>query len=143
VEESRIANPDALRTLRTALTEHRCVEMVYYTFARDAYTTRVIEPIAMEDNYLSAFCRCRGEVRTFACWRIVSAKLLDERFSPHPYVPPRTRPPFDDYEPTWTYEVSRSRTSPAGEVPGSQSSAGCLFWLLATLALYLLLRSCI
>ncbi len=117
--------------------------MVYYTFGRKAYTTRVVEPIAMENNYLSAFCRWRGDVRTFACWRIVSARLLDERFSPHPYVPPRTRPPFDDYEPTWTHQVSRSYASRSGEVPESQSSAGCLFWLLAALGLYLLLRSCI
>jgi len=80
--------------------------------------------MAIENQYLSAYCRWRREVRTFACWRIESARLLEERFSPHPYIPPRTQPLF--YDSDSAYRPAHSHSSQQAE---GATSGGCLLWL--------------
>jgi len=139
--EPRAVNRVVMRTLHLALREHRCVEILYYTAGRDALTWRVVEPIAMEGDYLSAYCRWRREVRTFACWRIVTAVLLDEYYSPHLYLPPRRRPPFDDREMEWSYRASAPEAASPRPSEGTRVG-GCILCILAAVAIYVLLKSC-
>ncbi len=79
------APEETLDLLRTAVTDHRVVELDYYTFGRDERTHRSIEPtrfFADEGKwYVSAHCRLADDERVFRVDRIVDAKLLDETFA--------------------------------------------------------------
>lgn len=73
--------------LKQAVTEHRCVRLIYYTASRGAITDRVVEPLALEagewgGTVLRAYCRWRLDLRTFALSNIKDAVLLEETFSP-------------------------------------------------------------
>ena len=80
------APEDLLATLRAALDEHRPVELDYYSFGRDEWTRRVVEPSSVFSAagqwYVSAFCRSVDDERLFRVDRIRSATALNERFEP-------------------------------------------------------------
>lgn len=80
------APEETLDLLRTAITEHRVVELDYYTFGRDERTHRSIEPVRFFADegkwYVSAHCRLADNERVFRVDRIVGAALLDETFEP-------------------------------------------------------------
>lgn len=83
----RIRSPQDswLELLEEAIGSKRCVELDYYSFARDAQTLRVVEPHrCLYDGfwYLTAHCRRANAQRVFRLDRIRSAVLLDEMFSP-------------------------------------------------------------
>jgi len=123
--------------LRSAISEHRCVEMVYYTAGRDATSHRVVEPISLDSaGYMAAYCRWRGEVRTFATWRIRWATLLHETFEPHSYVAPLSNPPrTQDYQP-W----ERQGYPPYNSGHATRASRqGCLLPAVLALAVALIL----
>ncbi len=60
-----------------------------YTKRESVAAPRIVEPhqlILKEQNwYLRAFCRERGEFRTFRLQRMEQAELLDETFQPRPF----------------------------------------------------------
>lgn len=76
----------ALATIRTAVAEHRCLRLDYYSYGRDQRTDRVIEPHrAFADDgqwYVAGWCRLAQGDRVFRVDRIHSAALLDESFEP-------------------------------------------------------------
>lgn len=80
------APEETLDLLRTAVTDHRVVELDYYTFGRDERTHRSIEPVRFFADegkwYVSAHCRLADDERVFRVDRIVDATLLDETFEP-------------------------------------------------------------
>lgn len=76
-----------LDTVRDAIREHRALR-IEYRKPDGAESQRIIEPAfvrwdpAAEGLYVVAWCQARGELRTFAVHRIVSARITDEAFAP-------------------------------------------------------------
>ncbi|HOF86789.1 MAG TPA: WYL domain-containing protein, partial [Armatimonadota bacterium] len=72
--------------LLQAIERHRQARMTYYTMARDAVTTRVVDPYHLYFRrgmwYVHAWCHLRGETRDFALERIRRLELLAEHFTP-------------------------------------------------------------
>ncbi len=128
---------DIQALIRSAISEHRRVEMIYYTAGRDAITHRVVEPISLDSGgYMAAYCRWRGEVRTFATWRIRSATLLNETYEPHPYVAPLSNlPRTQDYQPWERQDYPHYRSGRATQASGQ----GCLLPALLALGVALIL----
>ncbi len=76
---------DGIRLIiEKAAAEKRCLE-IEYTGRDGRSSTRVTEPLRLfyrdGARYLYAFCRERGDFRTFKLGRIKEAALLDERFA--------------------------------------------------------------
>lgn len=87
VELGRAA-PEVLATLQRASAEHRQVEIDYYSYGRDEWGRRVIDPgtvfNAAGQWYVDAWChRAVGE-RIFRIDRMRRASLLDTSFEPRP-----------------------------------------------------------
>ena len=80
------ASADVLATLRTAVDEHRQVDLDYYSFGRDEWSRRVVEPHAVFTAagqwYVSGHCCAVDDERLFRVDRIRSAYLLDQTFEP-------------------------------------------------------------
>lgn len=80
------AGERALGTIRTAVAEHRCLLLDYYSYGRDRRTERVVEPHrAFADDgqwYVAGWCRLAQGDRVFRVDRIHAATLLDEVFTP-------------------------------------------------------------
>lgn len=78
---------DSLMTLQKALTGHRLVRMRYQA-ADGEETVREIEPFAIyhspqEDWTLVAYCRLRGDFRSFRLDRITGLEVMQAHFEPH------------------------------------------------------------
>ena len=80
------AAPEVLAEIQRAVTEHRQVEIEYYTFARDVWSTRVVDPWrvqALEGNwYLDSYCNLAMAPRVFRLDRIRSLMVLGSTFTP-------------------------------------------------------------
>src|SRR5206468_2376114 len=78
------AAPEVLDLVRQATSEHRQVEIDYYSFGRDSSGTRPVEPWqvfnARGQWYLSGFCRDAGGERLFRVDRISAARILAATF---------------------------------------------------------------
>ena len=72
--------------IQQAIAEQRCLEIDYYSYARDAWSTRVVEPWRVQaiDGrwYLEAHCRAAGAPRVFRLDRIRHLWEQDARFTP-------------------------------------------------------------
>jgi proteasome accessory factor C len=72
--------------LQSAADAHECVELRYYSFARDVETTRVVEPQrvfhAFGAWYVAAYCRLAEDERLFRVDRIRAARPTGETFEP-------------------------------------------------------------
>lgn len=64
--------------LRAALTKGCPVWLRYQGAPPAAVTERTVEPRALEGAYLHAFCRWRGQERSFRLDRILALRLLDD-----------------------------------------------------------------
>ena len=75
--------PDLLEDVRRALSEERRVEMEYFSYSRDALTTRRVDPAecfaAMGSWYLSGWCHLARGPRRFRVDRIRRLTVLGER----------------------------------------------------------------
>lgn len=78
------ASPELLPRLRTAVEQRRLVEIEYYSYGRDDWTTRVIEPYEVFSQagqwYVIAHDRRVGDRRVFRIDRMRQANVLDEEF---------------------------------------------------------------
>lgn len=76
------APPEVLATLREARSASQAVRIDYYSFGRDQWSERVVEPYdlfnAAGQWYLSAYCRKAGDDRLFRVDRIRSARAMAE-----------------------------------------------------------------
>ncbi len=77
-----------LAVLQHAVDARECVELRYYSFARDVETTRVVEPErvfhAFGAWYVAAYCRLAGAERLFRIDRVRAARPTGETFEPRP-----------------------------------------------------------
>jgi proteasome accessory factor C len=75
-----------LAMLQSAADAHACVELRYYSSARDVVTTRVVEPQrvfhAFGAWYVAAYCRLAEDERLFRVDRIRAARPTGETFEP-------------------------------------------------------------
>lgn len=82
---------EVLAVLRTAVDEHRMVDIDHYVYSRDEWVQRRIEPhrfFADEGQwYVAGHCHLAGDKRVFRVDRIRSVALTDEGFEP-PTEPP-------------------------------------------------------
>jgi proteasome accessory factor C len=72
--------------LQTALGAHRRVEIEYYSYSRNSWSVRTIDPWRVQavDGrwYLEAHCHSAEDTRLFRLDRIRELRLLDETFAP-------------------------------------------------------------
>jgi proteasome accessory factor C len=92
------APASVLEVLREGVDRRLQVELEYYSFGRDAWTTRVIEPWAVFSSggqwYVTGFSVTSASERLFRVDRIQQARLLDAHFDP-----PEQAPNLDVYRP--------------------------------------------
>ena len=82
-----------LDTLRSAIAQHRQVELDHYSYARDSRTRRIIEPwdvfAAEGEWYVQAWCHAAQAERVFRLDRIRALVVLESTFEPPATLPPR------------------------------------------------------
>ena len=75
-----------LSLMRDAVTEHRSVDLEYYTYSRDALTRRRVDPhlvfATLGHWYVSGYCQLAQDRRLFRLDRIKTAELTDGSFEP-------------------------------------------------------------
>ncbi|MGH9156918.1 MAG: helix-turn-helix transcriptional regulator [Acidimicrobiales bacterium] len=80
-----------METIRPAVEARLQVEIDYYAFGRDEWTTRVIDPFAVFSAggqwYLSAFCHRVDDERLFRMDRVRSLRVLAAHFTPPAVAP--------------------------------------------------------
>ncbi|MDQ6419332.1 YafY family protein [Paenibacillus sp. LHD-117] len=84
--ETRRTDPDALRHLRTAITERNVVRFDYIN-AKNERTTRDLEPVRLHFKhsnwYIYGYCRTKQEYREFRLSRMLDLSLAQTTFQPH------------------------------------------------------------
>lgn len=95
------APPEVLDAVQRAAAEHRRLEIDYYSYGRDAWTRRVVDPHQVFNSagqwYASAWCHAAVADRIFRVDRMRSARLLDTTFQPRPaHSPPPVFSPRPD-----------------------------------------------
>jgi predicted DNA-binding transcriptional regulator YafY len=74
-----------LEAFRHAVIDHRQVMIEYYSFGRDQFTTRIVNPYAVFTAagqwYVSAWCHSANAERLFRIDRVQSATMLDATFA--------------------------------------------------------------
>lgn len=110
-----------MASLGEALSRCRQVQIEYYTFGRDEWTTRMIDPYATFSAggqwYLSAYCHKVDDERLFRLDRIRQVDILDSGFEPPAAAPELAvfRPRDDD--PRVTLELEAGARWVAGQYP--------------------------
>ncbi|SET49336.1 YafY family protein [Paenibacillus sp. NFR01] len=83
---TRRNDPEALRLLRTGITEQRIIRFDYVN-ANNERTTRELEPVRLDFKYSNwyvyGFCRARREYREFRLSRMLNLKLTAGFFAAH------------------------------------------------------------
>src|SRR3954447_22656959 len=94
-----VAPAGVLTTLQQAAAGHHQVELDYYSFGRDEWTTRTVDPWrvfnAAGQWYLAGHCHRAGAERLFRVDRVRAATALDTTFTP----PAPTRSPLAGADP--------------------------------------------
>lgn len=84
--ETRPTDPEALRLLRTAITQRNIVRFDYIN-AKNERTTRDMEPLQLHFKYrnwyIYGFCRARQDYREFRLSRLMNLILKQETFDSH------------------------------------------------------------
>lgn len=88
--ESYRTEPEALRQLRSGITDRKVVRFDYIN-AQNERTTRDIEPLQLHYKYSNwytiGFCRKRQGYREFRLSRMLQLSLTQETFQPHDEMP--------------------------------------------------------
>jgi proteasome accessory factor C len=101
------APADRLSQLQEAVDTHHQVEIEYYAYGRDRWSTRVIDPAlvysASGQWYVTGFCHAAGDERLFRVDRIRRATTLPTTFEPRGGAQPP--PVFEATQATPTVEL--------------------------------------
>jgi len=99
VLEVDIGEPDHVDELRRAAERREQVEIEYWSFGRDAMTTRTVDPYGVHNLrghwYLAAFCHQAGDDRLFRVDRVRAVRLTGDHFAP----PTGSEAPHDVFDP--------------------------------------------
>jgi proteasome accessory factor C len=93
---------EVIDLMRRAVSEHRQVQIEYYSFGRDSATSRVIDPYSLfaasGQWYVSAFCHAVDDERLFRLDRVRVATPLQTTFAAPAVAPDLTvyQPQSDD-----------------------------------------------
>jgi len=94
------APPEVLATLQAAVVEHHQVSIEYYSFGRDVFARRTIDPLkvfnAAGQWYVSAYCHAVEDLRLFRLDRMRAAQRLDTTFTPRAAPDPSVFSPRGD-----------------------------------------------
>lgn len=86
------APPEVLAAVQRASADRRRVEIDYYSFGRDAWTRRVVDPHQVYNAagqwYVAGWCHLAVADRIFRIDRMRSATVLDQAFEPRPAATP-------------------------------------------------------
>ena len=86
VLEVDTGEPGELETFRRAVGDHERLEIDYWSYSRDAVTTRRIDPLAVSSLqghwYVAAWCHQAGDERLFRLDRVRAVRPTGERFAP-------------------------------------------------------------
>ena len=82
------APPEVLAALQRAASQHNQVEIDYYSYGRDQWTRRTIDPhrvyTAAGEWYVDAWCHLAVGERVFRIDRVRGANVLEATFEPRP-----------------------------------------------------------
>jgi proteasome accessory factor C len=85
------ASPQLLADVRRAAADHHQVDVEYYSYGRDEWTRRTIDPHRVFASagqwYVAAWCHRVEDDRLFRIDRMRSAAVLDATFDPRPEPP--------------------------------------------------------
>jgi proteasome accessory factor C len=113
------APTDVMERTQRAIAMSRCIEIEYYSYYRDEWTTRVVEPWrvqAVEGRwYLEGHCRAAGATRVFRLDRIRSSEILEEEFDG-----PETLAPLEIFDGSGSLPTVVLDLSPAASWVASQ-----------------------
>lgn len=123
---------EVLGVLRDAVAVHRQVELDYYSFGRDEWTRRVVDPYAVFSAggqwYVSGWCHRVDDERLFRVDRVRSAVPLASTFAPPRHPPelasyrPRAQDPRVtlDLDPSARWVVEQYPVEKVEESPGGR-----------------------
>ncbi len=107
------APEEVTAALRTGADERRQVEIDYYSFGRDKWSRRVVDPYALFSSagqwYLAGWCHAVDDERLFRLDRVRAARLLDSAFPA-----PARAPDFAVYKPAPSDPRVTIELAPAG-----------------------------
>ena len=83
---------EKITQLVTAVQEQQLINIQYFSYNREAWTEREIEPESItysgDSWYVNGYCRLREAPRSFRVERIGNLRLLNEKFKPRHLPPP-------------------------------------------------------
>lgn len=119
------ADPQTLAAVRDAVDQTRVLDIEYYTYGRDEWTDRSIEPdrVSSRDGhwYVNAWCRLVDDERVFRVDRMRNVTLREEVFSARELEPATTFSPGAD-DPRVTLKLDPSAAWVVGYYPIESST---------------------
>ena len=116
-----------LVALQRAAAERRQVEIEYYTFARDVWSTRIVDPWrvqALDGNwYLEAFCHKADAPRVFRVDRVRAISTIEATFTAPEDLPPLDVFPGDAELPRITLDLTPAGAWVATQYPVESSES--------------------
>ena len=104
VDEGRKRSERFWGRIETAISDRRCLHIDYESIS-SGVSTRIVEPYFIVFRrrafYFVAYCRLRGDTRTFRMDRVRDARSLDEHFVRSPEISPQ-----DYFEGSWEVYLS-------------------------------------
>lgn len=86
LEQPSLLISDYFRQIRTATENHLKIEIDYFSISRNETSRRTIRPYYLMKRlgfwYLTGYCETRQDLRTFKFERILSVRILPDRFDP-------------------------------------------------------------
>lgn len=115
------APAEVLTELRSAIDASRMIEIEYYSYSRDSWGTRVVDPWRVQaiDGrwYLEGHCHSADDVRVFRLDRIRMLRILEAGFSPPVLDSPLEIFDGSDHLPTVTLELQPAAAWVATQYP--------------------------
>ncbi len=115
------APTEILTTIQRAVADHQQIEIEYYSFARDVWSTRTVDPLrvqSLDGNwYLEAHCHTASDLRVFRVDRIRNISILSTTFEPPTELAPLAVFPEGAELPTITLDLTPAGAWVATQYP--------------------------
>jgi len=125
--ELGVASAQVLTALQDAAAKHRQVELDYYSFGRDEWTRRTIDPSRVFSSagswYVWGWCHRVQDDRLFRVDRVRAPVVLDATFTPRADEPPPVYAARAD-DPVYVLEVGAGDSWVAREFPNEGVKTG-------------------